>query len=250
MNADFLLVDIGNSRVKWGLASGGEISAGQAFPTDPAAFRSLLDLNWSSLPAPAAVHVSNVAGETMASELAAWVARRWNLPARFAASGAEAFGIVNGYTRPGQLGVDRWLALLAAARFHGLPACVADCGTALTIDFIDGSGHHRGGLIAPGPALMRRALTQNTLGIGQFVESEPVFPGRDTATGLVAGSLLAAAGFLEKSWQSCENILGFTPGLILTGGDGEAVGRWLSISYRYDADLVLAGLLTLAEHDA
>lgn len=244
-----ILADIGNSRVKWGLAEQGRLRPGEAFATEAARLMEHLDCRWGALEPPEAVHVSNVAGADIVGRLAEWVAARWGVPLRFARSEAVRCGVVNGYENPGQLGVDRWIGLLGLKGHYPLPACLADCGTALTFDVLDAGGHHLGGLIVPGLASMRRALLQATRGVGEVDGGAAEWLGRNTAAGVAGGVLRACAGLVEKSAREAASRLGRTPTLVLAGGDGEAIGRYLDIPYRFDGDLVLKGLLILAEND-
>jgi type III pantothenate kinase len=246
----WLLVDIGNSRVKWAWAEGESWVSGLPFPSERSGLERELDRHWGGLAGPAAVQVSNVLGSEFANVLAAWVARRWGCPIHYARSLAEGYGVVNGYARPERLGVDRWVALVGLRQMSGLPACVADCGTALTFDVLDGTGRHRGGLIAPGLGLMRRALALETHGVPAVEGEARDFPGRDTAAGVSGGVLLAGAGLIEKALRNTEALLGSRPILVLTGGDAETLGRCLAVPYRPAPELVLRGLLTIAETEA
>lgn len=243
-----LLVDIGNSRLKWGRAEAGRIVAGGAFPTDET-LPGRLDAEWLALPRPGAVHVSNVAGAGIAAQMEAWVADHWRVPVHFARSEAAACGVSNGYDRPEQLGVDRWVALVAARRHYPPPVCVADAGTALTVDVLDGEGRHLGGLIAPGPALMKRALRLETRGVQATGGEAGDWLGRNTADGVENGCLRACAGLVETTWRDATERLGRAPALVVSGGAGESIARLLTLPYRLDPDLVLRGLLVLADGD-
>ncbi len=242
-----MLVDIGNSRVKWGLAKTGRILAGPAFRSDPLALAAHLDHHWGDLEAPAAVYVSNVAGAAMEAGLSGWVAGHWGVPVRFVKAEVACCGVVNGYERPEKLGVDRWVGLIGLRNHYGLPACLTDCGTALTFDVLDVQGRHLGGLIAPGPRLMKRSLLQETLGVKAVESGVREFLGRNTAAAVESGVFRACAGLVEKAAREATELLGPAPTLVMTGGDGEAVSRYLAIPYQFEADLILRGLLTLAE---
>jgi type III pantothenate kinase len=247
MGKTWLLVDIGNTRVKWGRVEDGRLVAGTPFPSDGADLQDHLDRQWRALGAPDAVYVSNVIGAETAGRMTEWIVRHWSCPVRCVRTEAQGYGVVNGYERPEQLGVDRWVGLIALRRDHALPACVADCGTALTFDVLDADGRHLGGLIAPGPALMKRALMQETRGVRAVDGRAPEFLGRDTAAGVASGVIRACAGLVEKSVRETAEYLGCTPTLVLSGGDGEAIGRCLAVPYRLEPDLVLRGLFTIAE---
>ncbi|NRA61882.1 MAG: type III pantothenate kinase [Psychrobium sp.] len=77
-------------------------------------------------------------------------------------SPSYAFGVTNSYDFPKKLGIDRWLAFLAAYKDANGPVVVIDIGTAMTVDLVDGSGKHLGGWISPGFRLMNLALTEHT----------------------------------------------------------------------------------------
>lgn len=245
----WLLVDIGNSRVKWAVAEDGGWRVGTPFPSAPATLADQLDRHWLALTPPGALYVANVAGAGIAGTLGAWVARHWRVPVHFARAEAQAQGVTNGYQRPEQLGVDRWVGLLALRREYPLPAALVDCGTALTFDLLDGDGRHLGGLIAPGPATMRRVLLRETHGVREVERQTPGFLGRDTAAGVAGGVIRACAGLVEKSLVEAAGLVGGVPILVLAGGDAAELGRCLAIPYRLAPDLVLRGLSILAESD-
>ena len=250
MGDGMLLVDIGNSRVKWGRAAKGRIEPGCSFSSSSEALGGHLNAAWRTLSKPRAVYAANVAGPEMGEALEAWVSGYWGCPVRFAASEAAACGVANGYEQPETLGVDRWMGLIGLRRHYGLPVCLADCGTALTFDVVDAVGRHLGGLIVPGPALMRRALSRETHGV-RTAEGRgiPDFTGRSTALAVESGVFRACAGLIEKSMAEASALLGHEPALIVTGGDGKAIGSLLGIPYRLDPDLVLRGLLALADSE-
>lgn len=250
MSDALLLADCGNSRIKWALATGPGLEMGPAFSSAPAGLEAALDQAWRGLDPPAAVRVSNVAGPDVAAVLEDWVFRRWRLPVRFARSRREAGGVLNGYANPRQLGVDRWLALLGLARHHPLPAYVVDCGTAVTLDLLDGQRRHQGGLILPGLSTMARSLRSGTHAL-DLDPSGLAARGlaRDTATAIRSGCIMAVAGFVERMHSQLRDEYGTEPGCVLTGGDAGLLGDYLSIPFRRDEALVLRGLWAEAESD-
>jgi type III pantothenate kinase len=151
--------------------------------------------------------------------------------------------VCNAYQQPEQLGVDRWLALVAVRRHYQIPACIVDCGTAITVDLMDVNGKHQGGLISPGLTLMRKALTEGTEAL-QFLETDYVFgPANFTGAAIYSGTLSAAAGLIE-------HVLTRQPGtvqLILTGGDAKLIARQLMGKPVIDTNLVLRGLAMVVE---
>jgi type III pantothenate kinase len=162
----------------------------------------------------------------------------------------------NAYREPWRLGVDRWVALLGAhAAYPGRALCIASVGTAITIDLLDARGRHRGGLIAPGPALMIDTLLDRTAGIrrragGGAVAAElqaapGVFWARDTRGALLAGARQAAAALISQAPRAARERLGSAPRLLVTGGGTAAIRSLLRPAARYEPDLVLHGLAVL-----
>jgi len=125
-------------------------------------------------------------------------------------------GLHIAYADPSKLGVDRFLALLGA-HVRGTPALVVAVGTALTIDLLDADGRHRGGRIAPSPALMREALHARAehlpIAGGNYAEFAD-----DTETALASGCEGAAVALIERSRYGAEALLGEAPRLLLHGG--------------------------------
>ena len=240
-----LLIDIGNSRVKWGWASRSRIEPGEPFATS--ASLDEFPRRWAGLPAPAQVVAANVAGAGIGDSLKAFTEQRWGLAPRFVHSQAQAFGISNGYTNPEKLGVYRWLALIGARQAGTGPWCVADCGTAITVDALDAEGRHLGGLIAPGLALMRAALARGTHALPLAGTDAEVGLARDTAAAIANGARQAAAGLVERAFRDTARRLGVAPRLLLTGGDAPVIGADLEISHDIKPQLVLEGLYVIAQ---
>ncbi|RMH93390.1 type III pantothenate kinase [Lysobacter pythonis] len=122
------------------------------------------------------------------------------------------------YAEPARLGVDRFLALLAAAE-AGRPVLVAGVGTALTVDLVDETGGHRGGRIAPSPTLMRESLHARVAQLpaagGHYAEFAA-----DTGDALASGCEGAALALIERSLAEAGTLLGRRPALWLHGGGG------------------------------
>lgn len=157
-------------------------------------------------------------------------------------------GIRIAYAQPHKLGIDRFLALLAAhARGNGA-ALVCGIGTAMTLDLIDADGRHRGGRIAPSPTLMREALharaTQLPLTGGDY---HPFAV--DTADALASGCEGAALALIERSLEAARDQLGTTPRLLLHGGGSDALRTRLENATHVPA-LVLEGLARWAGAEA
>lgn len=234
-----LLVDIGNSRLKWGIEQAGSIRLGAAVDYRQADIHGELRSVWRSLAVPRKLAIASVAAPGMAAEIAEWARSLWPaLELVVPQAATEAFGVSNAYAQPEKLGIDRWLALLAAHRFYPGFSCIADCGTAITVDVIDADGRHLGGLISPGLLSMKKALAADTAAL-KF-DPQHRMPGLadTTADAIDSGTLLAAAGLIEtvlrRQDEPCQ--------LILSGGDAEPIAGQLRQAAIIDADLVLKGL--------
>jgi type III pantothenate kinase len=238
-----LLVDIGNSRIKWVWAQGSELlperSGHGEFP----------DLERACRPAvasrPTEVLMASVAGADRARQVAELCTVRWDLAPRMLHARAAQGGVRNGYHEAEKLGVDRWLAIVGAVARHGKPLIVWDLGTASTLDAVDADGRHLGGWILPGPATMLDALVRKTkLKVPEeLAEAGALEPGRTTSECIRGGVLAAQAGALERFLQSLGNRLGENPRLVTTGGAAPATVERLGIDCVLDPLLVFRGML-------
>ena len=241
-----LLLDIGNTRIKWAWWDGSGLrDDGDIFHLDQSGERIMAFLDGFAT-VPAAVLAANVAGPSMATALADGVERRWRLPVQFAASQPESGGVRNGYEDYRQLGVDRWLAIVAAYRHVGGPVCVVDAGTAVTVDQVDGAGRHWGGLIVPSARLMERALDQDTGDIRRLREwttggSMGGNVARSTNDAIRVGSHLAITCLIERCVEILRQDCG-EASLVITGGDAEVFLDRLGETAEHRPLLVLEGL--------
>lgn len=241
-----LLVDMGNSSIKWAILENEQLSSAQRIPYDS----NSLTRAWLELPVPSqGIWISNVAGAEKAEVIKHWIKTHWGVQANFIKSTSYQSGVKNAYYNPEQLGVDRWLALLAARRLEKGAVCVIDCGTAITLDVLFANGNHQGGLIIPGLTTMQKALLSNTdllVSLNEHVQAhkEQAFLAQDTHTGISLGSLYAVIGFIEYIKNQFEK-QGNPLKLILTGGSVVALEPFLQKPYRYIPDLVLQGLQTI-----
>lgn len=232
-----LLLDVGNSRVKWAFVfAGGFAEHGEAGHDDEASLEPL----FGARHAPEDIRIANVAGSSTGVRLAARLRERFHVVPVFAHSARQGAGVRNGYVDPAQLGVDRWLAICAAYDRYHAAVCVVDAGTATTIDLVSASGEHRGGLILPGLGLMELALMRGTSDLaalsvasnpqteGRILASTRADPethgldlGRDTATAIRHGALQATTRLV---WACLEEFsdrgssVTIPPTLLVTGG--------------------------------
>lgn len=237
-----LLLDIGNTRLKWTLLDNGLCGPQHALLYRPNAISEQLRKEWNGLAPPQSVHIVSVSNRRLTDDLAAWMVKQWSCPVEVLQTGLQCAGVINGYTRPNSLGVDRWAAMVAAYNLVDTPVCVIDCGTALTCDALDSRGRHLGGVIAPGLTMMRESLLERTAGIelSKPAQVETLW-GRDTTSCVFAGGVTAALGLIERVVLQLQQELDEPVLAMLTGGDAESLLPRLTVNYRYEPSLVLLG---------
>ena len=241
-----LLIDIGNTNLKWAWYKGGRISSIQSAPHRGAKITDLADAFWGLEPAPAGIAIANVAGDEIEHDLGRWMQLRWRVEPDIIRTEASALGVINAYKNPDQLGVDRWLTLIAVHVKWKEAFCIVDCGSAITIDLIDAKGEHQGGLILPGFNMMKEALLEKTR-IPRIGEVEtPELLARDTATAVSSAGLHAAAALVERVLLHAVGLFDETPRLVITGNDAVKLLKVLDKPAEIEQDLVMMGLGYLA----
>ncbi len=246
-----LLVDIGNTRVKWArLAPDGTVGAQMASSHAGWSRQEWHDALFAGSPVQRVVAVS-VAGSATDANLAVAAQLAGVVAVRFIATTREAAGLRNGYADPAQLGADRWVAAIGAYTYHRGASIVADLGTAATIDVVRADGQHLGGYIVPGPQLMVSSLLRATSDLGQRhaardgSNSNAGFAD-NTRDAIERGCRLAVAAFVDRCASEAAQLLGETPHLYVTGGAAVAVMPDLRSPAEHVPDLVLRGLAALA----
>ena len=231
MVAMILCLDAGNSRLKYGLVDGGGWRKQGAL--DYQAFGDLV----AELPErPTRIVACNVAGEAVGLRIKA-LANSLDAPLDWLTSSAAACGVTSVYDNPGQLGADRWAALIAARALHAGPAVVVMAGTATTIDALDGDGMFRGGLILPGLSLMRAALAGNTADLPHAAGHYRPQP-TNTDDAIVSGAIHATLGAIGR----LHTTLGEDALCMLSGGAATELAPHLDLPLRLIDNLVLEGL--------
>ena len=245
--SNILVIDVGNSRMKWGLfGPHGWVEIG-ATPNSDIGTLALRD--WHNLARPLRAVGVNVAGEAARVRVEAQLTR-WRLVPEWLTARESACGVTNRYARPSQLGADRWASLIAAWQRSNVtdlfpPACVVvNAGTAVTVDALDEHGVFRGGLILPGMRLMLQTLAENTAALksapGEFRE----FPD-NTADALHSGAMQAICGAIEQMRRQIDT----NPAQVrvyIAGGAAAEIARRLSPPVEVVDNLVLDGVLALA----
>ncbi len=231
-----LLLDVGNTRVKWAWLEYLEVAPAGAVAHNSThrAWQREIEADGHR---PTRVVVSNVAGPAFAAALTLWCRDHYSVDPEFVLAREALLGVRNGYRRPSALGVDRWLALIAAWRRSPRPTLIVSSGTALTIDALDGTGLHRGGLIIPGLSMLTETQA--------ILAAEPDFADPDQPVlGDAVPLMLAAAA--QRAWQQLRDLLGTEPGLLLTGGDARLLAEQIQTPADIVPDLVLNGLAAVA----
>ena len=242
-----LLLDVGNSCVKWAVRENTEMSPVGCFQYQNKDFNALAQAAWGDLQAPEKIVVSNVAGSDMGNSLAGWTQEHWELAPVFVRVTDKAFGVTNAYARPVDLGVDRWAALIGAFSFASGALCIVDCGTAVTLDFLAADGVHRGGLILPGVDMLERMLLNNTADIKLSNDSQFTSPfASGTGEAVHGGAIYMVAAAIDRIVADMGVAAGTRPEVVITGGDAGQIQSLLSASTRHEPQLVLNGLAILA----
>jgi type III pantothenate kinase len=236
-----LAIDSGNTRTKWGLRDADRWIATGAVAASQAAS---LAASWPVAAEGSTAVASNVAGAGVQAAIEAACAAR-GLPLQWVRAVPQALGVRNGYRDAGQLGADRWVALLAA---HGERACdqlVVNAGTALTVDALTASGEFLGGLIVPGPALMRRSLDHGTAGLRLTEGTFEAFP-RATPDAITSGALQACAGAVARMADAMASRGAAPQRMIVSGGAAAELAPHLPAPCVVREHLVLDGLVLIA----
>ncbi len=233
-----LLIDLGHSRLKWGWRRGNLLDRETIAACNleqPAPFSAVLGDN--------ATERAWVCGQSspMAVDWLEALARQYSLSLEWIRTGQMKLPVEPAY--PG-LGADRWLALQWPWRQTRSALAVIDCGSAITVDVVDGCGCHRGGWILPGLRAARQGLLARAPGLPDPpIEDRAVnAPAMDSASAVAGGALLAAIGGIQRAVDFAQAYLDSALELWITGGDAAVLGSGFDHPLRHDPHLVLAGL--------
>jgi type III pantothenate kinase len=253
-----LLVDAGNTRIKWAVAAAGRLAPLRATPwSELKSFARWLDRAGEF----ERVVACSVAGAKADRSLRGLLHAAGAPAPEFIHSSTQAAGVRNGYREPKRLGDDRWVGAVSAWHLAGCfrAVCAVSVGTALTIDVVDCDGVHRGGLIAPGPTLMLQSLLRDTAGIAPRAAASAAarrgiadssgtlgLLARDTRQAIELGCLSAAAALVDRTVTDVTRRLRGRPVVFLAGGGADAVAPLLRSACKQREDLVLRGIAILA----
>jgi type III pantothenate kinase len=252
-----LLVDIGNTRVKFATLRGRKLGVMRAIEHAGSVERMLRGMR-PALRNASAVTAVSVAGEALERHFARAVRAATGLTVQFIRSTTPLSPLAIGYEQPWRLGADRWVAIAGAFTLARGKAdvLVVDIGTALTADLVRRDGQHLGGVIVPGPDLMVRTLLERTRGIRVRTRGlvstranararAEVF-GRNTRQGVEWGSEVATAALIERLAGEAARQVGRPVRVLVTGGAAANLRRRLPRGGRWIPNLVLQGLAQFA----
>ena len=231
-----LLIDSGNSRIKWRLVADTTCGSGACTHDATETLGAAMDT-----PGITRIVGCNVASTARADAIRAIASSR-GLSMEWITASSERCGIHNLYVHPSRLGADRWAALIGARSYHPHDTLVVMAGTATTLDILTADGRFVGGHIMAGMELMRQSLTQGTAQL-------PAMGGRyrtrpsDTADAIVSGCLNAQAGAIERVFHQLDDTRALC---LLSGGAADEIEPLLNIPFKRIDNLVLDGLHRIA----
>ena len=234
-------MDAGNTRLKWAVVEDSRwLAQGASDYAD-------LDAIQEHLATGTACYVASVAAPANERLLGGLLRSADVVPKWLKAE--AAFGDVrNGYLDPAQLGVDRWMGLIAARRRTREPVLVVSAGTALTVDALSADGEFLGGIIVAGSALMRQALRHGTARVTETAGVWQAFP-QSTADAVTGGVVAALCGAIAQQHAQLAEVAGGAPRCLVTGGDAGVLLPHLRVPAENVPALVLEGMDCVAEED-
>jgi type III pantothenate kinase len=250
-----LLIDAGNTRVKWGLpdeqaAPDTSLSAWLRMESLAHDALDVVLADWQTLPV-SRVLISNVAGEVVQQAIEQRLARAFPAlsPVRFRSAACVA-GMENHYRFPEKLGSDRFATAIGArALYPQQELLIATCGTATTVDIVSSAGHFEGGMILPGLKLMAESLAKQTAQLPQVAESiqvsQPFADNTDQA--IVSGCIHAQTGAILQALQAREQQTGQPVRCLISGGAAPYLLPHLQGKAEAIPSLVLTGLRVVAQ---
>ena len=247
---DILLLDIGNTRLKWASLKGGIFLPGdELLHAGQLDIEKLTQIRLDALPD--LVMAACVAGSKSELLLQEWVQRQFQRDIEFVTAEQQMLGVTNAYADPVQLGSDRWVAMIAAHQEWQGNLCVIDAGTALTLDLVQKDGRHLGGYILPGLGMMQHCLIEGSeipISTDSVILASNTQVGDSTIRCISNGALQAACGLIERTILQFEQQSQEAVKNILTGGDSQSLVDNLTIPCVIEPNLVLRGLGHIARN--
>ncbi|MBL4763295.1 MAG: type III pantothenate kinase [Gammaproteobacteria bacterium] len=241
-----LLIDLGNSRFKWRCDD-----AHGSFMHKDADLAALLKDTFAALPAPEKIALSNVAGDQLEKTVIDWCGLHWPKAKLVLAKLQNPVPALASNYSSHSLGVDRWLAMLAvASKNNNRPFIVIDCGSAVTIDAVNGASVHLGGVIIPGLNMLHSSLVTGAVAIQQAMTLVTNVMAMTTADAVSAGCINTLAAGIDAVVNKMQAELGKSAvNCYLTGGDADRIRPMLVTDVFLESELVLEGLRKYVELD-
>jgi type III pantothenate kinase len=244
-----IVVDVGNSRIKWGLCSSELVWSVASLPPDEVVAWQKQWQEWKLQRTQewilTGVHPAR------RDALAAWLKGRAD-NVRVVTSAAQ-LPIQVELPHPDKVGIDRLLNAVAAnrRRQENVAAILIDAGSAVTVDYVDGAGVFRGGTIFPGFRLMAQALHEHTALLPVVPLDEAALPpGASTVQAIQAGVLHAVVGGVERLISEYQHRFPAVFEIFLTGGDAKALIPKLRHPVHHWPEMTLEGILHSRRADA
>ncbi|MDH3647599.1 MAG: type III pantothenate kinase [Gammaproteobacteria bacterium] len=244
-----LLLDVGNTNVKWAWHDGSLHGFGD-YAHEDAEIDDIVDTIAEADQDVTGIWIASVADDEFTEELGESLADEFDIEAVFVEVEEDAFDIRVAYSHPERLGVDRWLAMIGARAGVGGPIIVADAGTTLTLDGLLDDGTHVGGMICPGMHLMQDAVLEDTAKVAEHavdVSDHIELFADDTSAAVISGSVFAAVALIEYAAEELERISGELPEVFLTGGGATALAPLMGLEVHVLRELVLRGLALVVD---
>lgn len=236
----YLLIDLGNSRVKWVFTRSlpSHVEA-VSYKTN---WQERLYRAWHLLPCPKMIALSNVNHSEMADYIIQLAQDLWHKEVKILKSQKQTGHLLTlAYEEAEKLGSDRYLAMLGARQLCSEALCVVGCGTAITLDAIDETGKHLGGFIIPGIRLAENALLNHTQKLVPMRWTADLL-GKDTASCIGAGIHHVIPAGVNAIIEELEKKYHFLFKRFAFGGDAEILFGHRS-NYQIDPDLIFRGML-------
>mgnify|MGYP003663142985 CR=1 FL=1 len=234
-----LLIDVGNTQVKYVLQTSG-LALSEIVYLDYQHF--LAQLSQGEFSHVKQVVLANVHGDDIHDAIKSWASFN-NIAFVHAQSQATAFGVISSYQQPERLGVDRWLAMIGAKLLYpNRNLLIIDAGTATTVDLLASSGQHCGGWIMPGVQTMFNSLLTRTQKIIATPSAHANLAfGIDSSTCLNHGSWAMTVGAVKEAIIQANSLLNLDE-ILLTGGNGEELAKLIVDNFQLEPKLVFYGL--------
>ena len=235
----YLLIDIGNTRIKWQQRDDKDILL-----TDSILVEEFMDIDFSSIKSIDKIIVSNVNHSVVLDKLKE-ILSKFKCPIIETKPISNEY-LINDYEDHKTLGIDRWLTALGAWKLYQRPLLVINAGTAITIDLIEldreSKAHFKGGMILPGVAISLAVLNNSTNLIDTEI-GKSQYPSLNTKDAVTTGIMTSIQGAVNLV---CRKLPSSLP-ILLTGGDAnlifeQAEDDWKS-RIKLEGDLIFEGLM-------